>query len=366
MKLADVVAVLERVAPVALAEEWDNVGLLAGDPSAPVARVLVTVDLTPAVVTEAAEAGADLVVAYHPPLFKAVRRIPADAPWAVATRRGIALYSPHTALDAARGGTNDVLADLCGMDETRRPLRPLGVGATGGAYKVVTFVPEGHVEALSEALFAAGAGRIGAYERCSFRTPGTGTFFGGEGANPTVGAKGRLETVEELRLEVLVARAHLDAAVTALRRAHPYEEPAFDVVPLAKLGDASLGQGRVGRTPRTERRALVARLKERLGVTHVLVAGSLDGEVGRVAVAAGAGGELLADAAAAGAEVFVTGEVRHHDALEAARRGMTILSVLHSNSERVAVRAYADRLREGLEGVDVRYADADADPFVVV
>jgi dinuclear metal center YbgI/SA1388 family protein len=264
MKVVDILTVLEDLAPLRYAEAWDNVGLLVGDPRAEVAKILVTVDYTPEVAAEAVIAGATFIVAYHPPIFASVKRVPHDALWADAIRRNIALYSPHTALDVARDGTNDFLADQCGVSVTERAaLRP----------------------------FASKGGTV---------------------------------------------------------------EPV------------GIGLGRIGAVPAVPRRELVARLKVNLGVSHVLASGPLDVDASRVAVAAGAGAELLEDAIAAGAHVFVTGEVRHHEALSAARRGVTILATLHSNSERAAVRAYARRLAVRLPDVTVESSVADADPFSVV
>jgi len=264
MKLVDVLAVLEELAPLRYASSWDNVGLLVGDPRAEISRVVVTVDYTAEVAAEVFAAGATLVVAYHPPLFAAVKRVPFDALWADAVRRDIALYSPHTALDVVPDGTNDFLADACGVSATqRRPLRP----------------------------FMAEPGRI---------------------------------------------------------------EPA------------GIGLGRFGAVASTSRRELVERVKDKLGLAYVLASGSLDGDAKSVGVAAGAGGELLEDAIRAGADVFVTGEVRHHDALFAARRGVAVVATLHSNSERAAVRAYAGRLAARLSGVDVAMSAVDADPFIIV
>jgi len=264
MKLAEILTVLEDLAPLRYAEGWDNVGLLVGDPRADVAKVLVTVDYTPEVATEALVAGATLIVAYHPPIFAAVKRVPHDALWADAIRRSLALYSPHTALDVAREGTNDFLADQCGVSATdRAAVRP----------------------------------------------------FAGKSAA---------------------------------------SEPA------------QVGLGRIGAVASVSRRELVARVKASLGLSHVLASGPLDVEATRIAVAAGAGGELLEDAIAAGAHVFVTGEVRHNEALSAARRGVTIVATLHSNSERAAVRAYARRLASRLPDVVVESSVADADPFTVM
>lgn len=264
MLLSDVMAVLEELAPLRYAESWDNVGLLVGDPRAEIARVLVTVDYTTAVAEEAVRDGATLVVAYHPAMFAPVKRVPHDALWADAIRRGIALYSPHTALDVALAGTNDFLADACRMPAAgRRALRP-------------------H------------AGKPGIVE------------------------------------------------------------------------PAGIGLGRIGAVTGISRVELIEHLKSELALEYVLVAGPTDAEVGMLAVAAGAGGELLEDAIRAGARVFVTGEIRHHDALSAGRRGVTVLATLHSNSERAAVRAYAARLGARLPGVAVTASAEDRDPFVVM
>ena len=244
MRLKDLVAVLEELAPTTEAEAWDNVGLLVGDLAQAVTRVLLTVDYTAAVADEAYARRCDVVVSYHPPIFEALTRIDASSLVFQAIQRGIALYSPHTALDVVEGGTNDVLADVLGMRD-RTPLRR--APENDAYYKLVTFVPDSSVEAVSKALFDAGAGRIGKYASCSFRASGTGTFFGEDGAQPAVGASGKYEEVSELRLETRVPLACADAVVRALRRAHPYEEPAFDLVRLAVSPE--LDHDRVAGTP---------------------------------------------------------------------------------------------------------------------
>jgi dinuclear metal center YbgI/SA1388 family protein len=362
MKVADLARALEEVAPLAHAEDWDNVGLLAGDPEAPLTRALLTIDCTLAVVEEAQRGGCEAIVSYHPPIFGAMKRVTRGSVAFELVQRGIAAYSPHTALDAASGGTNDVLADAVGMTE-RAPLRPSA--AKDADYKLVTFVPSEALHRVSEALWSAGAGRIGDYRSCSFRTRGTGTFFGADGANPAVGKAGRLETVDEVRLETVVPIGRAEDVVRALRASHPYEEPAFDLVRLARSG-GPVGMGRIGTVAPIDRAALVTQVKARLGVGHVLVAGPASGEVTRVAVCAGSGGDLLDLAIRQGAEVVVTGEVRHHDALAAAARGVTVVCALHSNSERVALPGLAERLRGVLPGLGVALSAADRDPFVVV
>lgn len=359
MNVSDLVRAMEEIAPTRFAAAWDNVGLLVGDAAAEVTRVLLTIDCTRAVLDEARAAGAEAVVSYHPPLFSAQKRFTAGSIAFEAARAGIAVFSPHTALDVAEGGTNDVLADALGIKE-RVPLR--AAEGRDAALKLVTFVPEEHVEAVSSALFAAGAGRIGKYSSCSFRSPGTGTFFGEAGANPAVGQAGRLERAAEIRVETLVPTGRVDAVVRALRAAHPYEEPAFNLVRLA-AAPAGLGFGRVGSVNRARAGAVVDRIKTALGVTHVLVAGPVDREVSRAAVCAGSGGDLLDEAVASRADLLLTGELRHHDALRAAEAGLTVVCTRHSTSERAALVPLQARMATLLPGIAVSRSERDRDPL---
>ena len=360
MKLSSLLEALEDIAPTRYAEEWDNVGLLAGDPAQEVSRVLLTIDCTAAVLEEAARHGCELVVAYHPPLFKAVRRVVAGDTVYEAVRRGIALFSPHTALDVAEGGTNDLLADALGLTERA----PLKLHATRDAqYKLVYFVPEAAREQVSTALFAAGAGKIGDYSSCSFRSPGTGTFFGEAGTQPAVGKSGKLEEVSEIRVETVVPVKKVEAVLRALRDTHPYEEPAFDLVRLAAPPEG-IGIGRIGSLTPTPVSELLAKLKQALEVPQLLVAAASDKPVSRVAVCAGAGGELLGEAIRQRAQLFVTGELRHHDALAATRAGVSVVCALHSNSERAVLRRVKARLDATTRGIRVLVSEVDRDPFV--
>jgi dinuclear metal center YbgI/SA1388 family protein len=353
---------MEAIAPTRFAAAWDNVGLLVGDPRSPVSAVLLAIDCTRAVVNEALRERCEAIVAYHPPIFDPLKRFVAGSPAFEAARAGLSVFSPHTALDVAEGGTNDVLADSLGI-EARAPLRAAAQPDT--EYKLVTFVPSEHVDAVSSAVFAAGAGRIGRYSSCSFRTPGTGTFFGEAGAQPVVGEAGRLEEAPEVRLETVVPAVRSAAVVEALRRAHPYEEPAFDLVRLAPAAPPR-GFGRVGEVPPSTARSLVDRVKRQLGVSHVLVAGDLDAQVSRAAVCAGSGGDLVPDAIAACAQFFLTGELRHHDALRAVDAGLVVVCARHWTSERIALGALERGLSERLPGVRVSQSRDDREPLAFV
>jgi len=367
MIVADLVRAMESIAPTRFAAEWDNVGLLVGDPASALTRILLAVDCTPAVVDEARADQRDAIVAYHPPIFAPQKRCVAGSVAYAAARAGIAIYTPHTALDVADGGTNDVLADAVGMTD-RRPLRVL---EPERALKLVTFVPVDGVSTLSEALFAAGAGVIGRYSSCSFRSPGTGTFFGEEGADPAVGEAGRLEEVPEVRVEMVLPASRCAPVVRALRSVHPYEEPAFDLIPLeaapAGLGPrGSRGMGRVGLISPVDASGLVERIKGELGVKHVLVAGNRERIVSRVAVCAGSGGDFVPDAIDAKVDLLLTGELGHHDALRAVDGGLVVVCALHSASERPALAALAAALKARLTGVGVSISRADREPFEVI
>ena len=362
MRVSELVQHLEEIAPTANAESWDNVGLLVGECAAEVHKVLLTIDYTAEVAREAREAKCDLIIAYHPPIFDAIKRITQQSLIFQAIRDGIAIYSPHTALDVAEGGTNDMLADAVGLRE-RSPLRLVQTKAS--QYKLVVFVPEKELERVSQAMFNAGAGRIGKYSACSFRSPGTGTFFGEEGTNPAVGQSGRLEEAPEIRLETVVPISRIEQVIRALRQSHPYEEPAFDLNQLAGPPEG-LGLGRIGTLEQPATRAqLIERIKRELELTHLLVAGPVDGSVSRIAVCAGACGDLLDDAIAQKAELYLTGEVRHHDAIKAARAQMTVICTLHSNSERAVLKRLSRQLQERAPDLPLVLSQADHDPFLV-
>lgn len=367
MILREFLTAMDDIAPTRLAEAWDNVGLLVGDPAQAIGRAMLTIDYTTEVADEANAAGADLIVAYHPPLFHAVKRFTTDGPSRLmydAARRGVAVYSPHTAIDVAPGGTNDMLADALGLPaEATEALRLIQPQVT--QLKLVTFIPPDALHRVSDALFAAGAGKIGDYSRCSFQTPGKGTFRGEAGTNPTIGQTGKPETTEEVRLETVLPSDRVGVALAALRKSHPYEEPAFDLVQLATPPEKA-GQGRFGElaepTPRAE---LFARIKRELSIEHLLIAGPIVGDVSRVACCAGSCGDLLDDAIARGAQLYLTGEMKHHDALKAVAAGVTVVCTLHSHSERAVLKRLKTKLAERLPELVVEISTRDRDPFAI-
>ena len=361
---------MNAIAPVSAAADWDNVGLIVGDRAWPARRVLLTIDLTAAVLDEAAASRFDAVVSYHPVVFKATKRLVIDRRQqegiaAECLARRVAVYSPHTALDAAPGGTNDTLAGLAGLTA----LQPFSSMAAGPAQcKVVVFVPESALDAVAEAVFAAGAGRIGAYEKCSYRLNGQGTFFGTDSTVPAVGQKGRLERVDEVRLEVICAAdsAAIRAVTAAIRSAHPYEEPAFDIYPLVAIPNLTSGQGRIGRFEKaTTLGTLAARLKKASGATAAAIVGDHRATLTRGLVCVGAAGDLpFAIPGGVGVgDVIVTGEMRHHDALRVQRCGATAIVLGHWTSERPALGPLGKALAGQLPGMTISVSQADADPL---
>jgi dinuclear metal center YbgI/SA1388 family protein len=361
--VADVTRFLRTFAPLELAEEWDNVGLLLGDDGNPVQRVMTCLTVTPASAAEAIAAGAQLIVSHHPILFRATKRLTAEDPEGRMLldliRAGVSVYSPHTAFDNTKGGINDVLAGKLGLTD----VQPLTNNAGPAKCKVVVFVPDADLQRVADAMFAAGAGNIGQYSQCSFRLAGTGTFFGSDAAKPTIGEKGRREEVSEWRLEAVCADSDVDRVVAALRKAHSYEEPAYDVYPLRREA-GKIGSGRVGRLPAPARLDELAHtVKRALGAAYIQLVGEPSRMVQRVAIACGAGASFLGDAARARADVLLTGEARFHDCLSAESRGIALLLPGHHASERAGVEALATLLAQQFPAVEVWPSRQEHDPI---
>ena len=365
--VADVVAELERAYPPRLAEKWDAVGLVCGDPADPADRVLVCVDVTDAVVDEAVASGTQLVLAHHPLLMRGVESVAADTAKGRIVHRliraGCALYSAHTNADKALPGVSDALADAIGLLDTV-PLEPEPEPTLD---KWVVMVPEGNAEQVSEAMFAAGAGAIGEYRDCRWGVVGTGQFLPVGSASPAIGGVGELTRVDEERIEMVAPRGARSAVLTALRDSHPYEEPAFDVFEQAAV-DGPLGLGRVGRLPAPMTLAeFVEHLAERLprAAWPIRAAGAADDVIETVAVCGGAGDSLIAAATATGADAYVTGDLRHHVVDEARRTGApALVDAGHWSTEFPWCEQAADLLT-GF-GCETSVFTTPTDPFAVV
>ncbi|MEO7980652.1 MAG: Nif3-like dinuclear metal center hexameric protein [Sporichthyaceae bacterium] len=374
LRLGDVVAVLESLYDPRWAADWDAVGLVTGDPDQPVRRVLLAVDPVQAVVEEAVDWAADLLVTHHPLLLRGVHSVATTGAKGRAVtslvRAGVALHVAHTNADAASPGVSDALAAVLGLADVR-PLRPAPRDPLDA---LVTFVPEADAERVLDALAAAGAGRLGDYERCAFTSGGTGTFTSLPGAAPAVGGVGHRATVTETRIEMVLARHRRSAVLAALRAAHPYEEPAFDLVELAEI-PGPRGLGRLGAWPAGgSLRDLAAHVAAVLPATPhgVRVGGDLDRPVHTVAVCGGAGDDMFDDVRSAGADAYVTADLRHHPASEALEQGCPgLVDVSHWASEWPWLADCAQLLGERLRAahpaadtVETRVSRLVTDPWV--
>ncbi|ORB25828.1 Nif3-like dinuclear metal center hexameric protein [Mycolicibacterium parafortuitum] len=368
VRLIDLIDVLEAAYPPALAQGWDSVGLVCGDPSEPVESVTVAVDATAEVVAQVPERG--LLLAHHPLLLRGVDTVSAGTAKGALIhsliRSGRSLFTAHTNADSASPGVSDALADALGL-EVCEVLSPVAAGPP--LDKWVVYVPAENAEAVRSAMFAAGAGHIGDYSQCSWSVPGTGQFLPGEGASPAIGAVGTVEHVAEDRVEMVAPVARRSAVAAGLRSAHPYEEPAFDLIALqSPPGD--VGLGRIATLPEPEPlAAFVSRVRAALPATSwgVRAAGDPATTVSRVAVCGGAGDSLLAEVSASGAQAYVTADLRHHPADEHRRvSDVALVDVAHWASEFPWCNQAAALLREHFgPSLPVTVSDVRTDPWNV-
>ncbi len=365
-RLSDVIDVLEAAYPPGLAQDWDSVGLVCGDPADDVDSVTIAVDATAAVVDEVPERG--LLLAHHPLLLRGVDTVAASTAKGALLHRmirgGQALFTAHTNADSASPGVSDALADALGVT-VEEVLAP----AVGGPDldKWVVYVPTENADAVREAMFAAGAGHIGDYSHCSWAVTGSGQFLAHEGASPSIGSVGSVERVAEDRVEIIAPARLRRQVLAAMRSAHPYEEPAFDLIALAPV-PADTGLGRIGTlaAPQTLA-AFVSRVHDALPATSwgVRASGEDGAQVSRVAVCGGAGDSLLDVVAGAGVDAYVTADLRHHPADEHRRvSDVALVDVAHWASEFPWCNQAAGLLRGQFgEALPVRVSAVRTDPW---
>lgn len=367
-RLADVIDVLDAAYPQRLAQDWDSVGLVCGDPDDTVDTVTVAVDATAAVVAEVPDNG--LLLAHHPLLLRGVDTVAASTAKGALLhqmiRTGRALFTAHTNADSASPGVSDALADALGLT-VEEVLAPISTGH--GSDKWVVFVPAENADAIRQAMFAAGAGHIGDYSQCSWSVPGTGQFLPNAKATPTIGSVGTVEQVPEDRVEMIAPSWRRGHVLAALRAAHPYEEPAFDIFALAPV-PADVGLGRIGALSRPETlSAFVSRVHDALPGTSwgVRASGEPDARVSRVAVCGGAGDSLLDAVARADVQAYVTADLRHHPADEHGRvSDVALVDVAHWASEYPWCTQAAELLRGHFgESLVVRVSAIRTDPWNV-
>jgi dinuclear metal center YbgI/SA1388 family protein len=363
--------IVEQLAPQRLAMEGDRIGLQLGDPHKTVKKILVTLDSSsPEVIDEAVQSEVDLIIAHHALIYRKLSHIRTDTPYgnglAKLLANNIAVYVAHTNLDIAEGGVNDALAAALGLKDVEILERMHNQRLK----KLVVFVPVTHHKQVIDAMCGAGAGHIGNYSWCTFNTKGTGTFKPEEGTNPFIGEQGRLEEVEEIRVETIVPEQREHAIIQAMLQAHPYEEVAYDLYPLDIMG-REYGIGRIGLLSQPmSLRAFASFVRERLQVPGVRVCGPMDREVRRVAVLGGSGQDWISTALARQADVYVTADLTYHMAQDAVTAGLCIVDPGHYGTERVMLEPLAEFLRKKCAeenlAVEVIVSRVNTDPFAFV
>ncbi len=367
--LKEVVSLIHGWYPPATAADWDAVGLVYGDPEQSVKKVMFAVDPSPEVAAEAADWKADLLVVHHPLFLKPVHGFAATTPkgrtLATLAGAGCALLTAHTNADQAVGGVSEALATALGLTD----LEPLVPAVGEPVDKLTVYVPEDGAPPVRAALAEAGGGQIGDYDFASFSSHGEGRFRPLDGANPMIGTVGEIETVAEVRIEVVLARHRRREVVAAMLAAHPYEEPAYDVVELADPGTVTTGIGRVGTLPTATLAEFAEAVAAVLPLTQhgVRVAGDPERAIKKVAVCGGAGDFLLDRVAASDVDVYVTSDLRHHPAAEFIEKGgPALVDVAHWAAEWTWLPVVAARLAESLgNDVDTRVSTLRTDPWTL-
>lgn len=343
MLIADITSYLESIAPLSLQEDYDNAGLITGDTSWQCSGILCTLDVTEAVIAEAAEKKCNLIVAHHPLIFRGLKKIngrnAVERAVISAIKKDIAVYAAHTNLDNVIDGVNGRIADTIGLRD-RMVLDP----KPAILKKLYTFVPVAHMDNVRNALFAAGAGHIGNYSECSFVHPGTGTFKPEAGTNPFSGTQGVRQNEDEIKLEVVLPAYNERRVIKALIGSHPYEEVAYDLVDLTNT-HAGTGSGLIGTIEPLTAKEFLILLKEKFGLQLVRHTPLADRPVERVAVCGGAGSFLISKALAAGANAYVTADIKYHEFFGAEGQ-MLLCDIGHYESEQFTTDLVAELLEE--------------------
>ena len=357
LKVKDVVAFLESFAPEHLAEQWDNPGLLAGNPDSEVNNVMLALDVTPDVVKEAIDKKTDLLISHHPLIFKGIKSL-AQTDWhnrmlTQIISNNISIYCAHTNLDIAFGGVNDMLAQKLALQD----IKVLQKTGSEKLFKLVVFVPEDYSEAVMFAMTKSGAGHIGCYSDCTFQTKGMGTFRPMNGTKPFIGAEGYLERVNEVRLETVVTETIKQTVLVEMIGAHPYEEVAYDIYEL-KNEMNPWGIGRIGTlSKKLGAKEFALKIKEALCLDYVVYVDA-GIKIKKVAVIGGAGADYAKVALAKGADALVTGDVKYHTALEAKFLGISLFDAGHQGTEWPVLEALHEKLNSWSKSKKIKIVTA--------
>jgi dinuclear metal center YbgI/SA1388 family protein len=365
----EIIQLFESFSKKEYAMEGDKIGLQIGTLNKPIHGVIVALDVLDEVVDEAIEKNANLIIAHHPPIFRPLKNLATDQPGGAllekCIKHNIAVYAAHTNLDVAAGGVNDLLAEALQLTDTE----VLADTYLEEMKKLVVYVPKDHADEIRAVLGQSGAGHIGMYSHCTFSSNGTGSFLPLEGTDPYIGQSGKIEFVEEERIETIIPESKQRKIVSAMLKAHPYEEPAFDIYPVEGQGKA-LGLGRIGLLGHDMTLSEFARhVKEALDVPCVRMVGNKDAKIRKVAVLGGDGNKYIHQAKRKGADVYVTGDLYYHVAHDAMMMGLNVIDPGH-NVEKVMKKGVTDLLLSMCEEkkfeVSIFPSEIHTDPFTFV
>lgn len=361
MKLSEISSFLDSSIPLSFQEEWDNSGIQVGYPGMEINSALISLDVTEAVVEEAVRTGSNLIVSHHPLIFSGIRKIAGRSSTERiimnSIRNNIAIYSAHTNLDVLDNGVSKKMALKLDL-ENISVLRTL----KGRLQKLVTFIPEDHIDRVRKAVFGAGAGVIGKYDLCGFTADGTGSFRGGENTSPFAGEKGALHFEKEIRFETIFYSHLKERVIKALLAAHPYEEVAYDIYSLENENiDAGLGCTGEFSVP-VDETAFLQKLKSVFGSEGIRYSKLTGRPVKKVALCGGSGASLLNDAVRCGADAFVTGDIKYHAFFEPDNR-LLLVDCGHYETEKFSVEILYDLIVKNFPNFAVRFSETDTNPI---
>ena len=356
--IGNIYKAIDQFAPFKLQEKWDNSGILVGEKNSAVTKVLLALDITENVVAEAINTGAELVISHHPVIFEPVYTLSNENLACKMFKNSIGAICAHTNLDIANGGVNDTLCDVLGL----KPYKTFEELSRIPYKQVVVFVPVNYAEQVYEAMKSAGGGQQGEYCGCSFSSTGEGRFIPLNGANPFIGEEGKLEKVQEVRMEMLVSPEKIPFVIKAMKDTHPYEEPAYQILDNNAISE-TYGLGKVCTlTGDITAKEFVKNIKLKLGNSVVRYTGDPDKIIKEVAVCSGSGGKLLDLSLKIGVDAYITGDIKHDQWITARNSGITLIDAGHFHTENIIISKLKDILSKEFTDVVFEIANENVDP----
>lgn len=360
MKIKEIISELEKLAPLSLQESYDNAGLITGNQNDECSSVILTIDTTEAVIEEAIDKGANLVLSHHPIVFSGLKKLNGknyiERAVIKAIKNDIAIYAAHTNMDNVSVGVNAKICEKLNLQHCKI-LSPI----KGSLKKLVSFIPSKHLEKVRQAIFAAGAGHIGNYDNCSYSTKGKGSFRALENANPYVGALGKIHFEEETRFETIFPAHKQSKVISALLNSHPYEEVAYDIYPLDNIYEET-GAGMIGELENAiPEKDFLDKIKEVFNVGCIRHTQLLNKSIKKVAICGGSGSFLLAKAMSSSADIFITGDFKYHQFFDAENK-ILIADIGHYESEQFTKELFYDILKKKFPNFAFYFSEENTNP----